>query len=144
MLLYTVLFIEKSDGQSNSSAGRQGSKLAANLTGPNDISLAKDDQPVQPRKIKFPCHVIGRLYRSFNLSIYDKYLWLEYSKCEDAVFWFYCRHFFAVRKEPAFITHSMRNSKKCHGTKSNNNKLLEHQTSFQHAESVAATLTIWI
>jgi hypothetical protein len=32
----------------------------------------------------------------------------------------------------------MRNWKTCYGTKPNNNKLLQHQTSFQHAQSVAA------
>jgi hypothetical protein len=79
------LFIDKSDGQSNSSDVHEGSKLATNLSGPNDISLTKDDQPVQPRKIKFPSHIIGRQYRSFNPSLYDKYLWLEYSESEDTV-----------------------------------------------------------
>jgi hypothetical protein len=79
------LFIDKSDGQSNSCDVHEGSKLATNLSGPNDISLTKDDQPVQPRKIKFPSHIIGRQYRSFNPSLYDKYLWLEYSESEDTV-----------------------------------------------------------
>ena len=32
----------------------------------------------------------------------------------------------------------MRNWRRCYGTKPNNNKLLQHHTSFQHAESVAA------
>ena len=32
----------------------------------------------------------------------------------------------------------MRNWKRCYGTKPNSNKLLQHHTSFQHAESVAA------
>ena len=32
----------------------------------------------------------------------------------------------------------MRNWKKCYGTKPDNNKLLQHHTSFQHDESVAA------
>ena len=32
----------------------------------------------------------------------------------------------------------MRNWKRCYGSKSANNKLLQHHTSFQHAESVAA------
>ena len=70
----------------------RGSMLAKNLSWPNNISLMKDDQPVQPRKIKFPSHMIGRQYRSFSPSLYDKYLWLEYSECEDAVYCFYCRH----------------------------------------------------
>ena len=45
------LFIDKSDGQSNSSDVHEGSKLATDLSGPNDISLTKDDQPVQSRMI---------------------------------------------------------------------------------------------
>ena len=93
---------------------------------------------MQPRKIKFPFHMIGQQYRSFNPSLYDKYLWLEYSESEDAVYYFYCRHFSAERKEPAFVTHGMRNWKRCYGTKPHNNKLLQHHTSSQHAESVAA------
>ena len=59
--------------------------LAKNLSWPNDISLTKDDQPVQLRKIKFPSHMIGRQYRSFSPSLYDKYLWLEYSECEKTL-----------------------------------------------------------
>ena len=112
--------------------------LAKNLSWPNDISLTKDDQPVQPRKIKFPSHMIGRQYRLFSPSLYDKYLWLEYSEYEDALYCFYCRHFSAERKEPTFVTHGMRNWKRCYDSKSANNKLLQHHTSFQHAESVAA------
>ena len=41
-------------------------------------------------------------------------------------------------KEPIFVTNGMRNWKRCYGTKPNNNELLQHHTSFQHAESVAA------
>ena len=40
--------------------------LAKNLSWPNDISLTKDDQPMQPRKIKFPSHMTDRQYRSFS------------------------------------------------------------------------------
>ena len=89
---------------------------------------------MQPRKIKFPSHMIGRQYRSFSPSLYDKYLWLEYSECEDAVYCFYCRHFSAERKEPTFVTYAygMRNWKRCYGSKSANNKLFQHHTGFQH------------
>ena len=102
--------------------------------------MTKHSQPVQPCKIKFPSHMIGQQYRSFNTSLYDKYLWLEYSESEDAVYCFYCRHFSAERKELAFVTHGMRNWKRCYGTKPHNNKLRQLHTSSQHAESVAARI----
>ena len=41
-------------------------------------------------------------------------------------------------KEPTFVTNGIRNWKRCYGTKPNSNKLLQHHTSFQRAESVAA------
>eukprot|EP00112_Aurelia_sp_Birch-Aquarium-sp1_P022749 Seg652.9 transcript_id=Seg652.9/GoldUCD/mRNA.D3Y31 product="Zinc finger MYM-type protein 1" protein_id=Seg652.9/GoldUCD/D3Y31 len=53
--------------------------------GPKDLSF-KDDQPLQPKNIKFPSHMIGRQYRAFVPSLYGKYSWLEYSKMEDAVY----------------------------------------------------------
>ena len=99
--------------------------------------MTKDDEPVQPRKIKFSSHIIGRQYRSFNPSLYNKCVWLEYSECEDAVYCFFCRHFSIERKGPTFVTHGMRDWKRCYETRPNSNKLLQHHTSFQHAESVA-------
>ena len=64
--------------------------------------------------------------------------WLEYSECGDAVYCFYCRHLSAERKEPTFVTYGMQNCKRRYGSKSANNKSLQHHNSFQHAESVAA------
>ena len=97
----------------------------------------KDDEPVQPHKIKFPSHIIARQYRSFNPSRYNKYIWLEYSEYEDAVYCFYCRHFSIERKKPTFVTNGMWNWKRRYGTNPKSNKLFQHHTSFQHAESVA-------
>ena len=93
---------------------------------------------MQFRRIKFPSHVIGRQYRSFSPSLYDKYLWLECSERKDAVYCFHCRHFPNERKEQTFVGNGMRNWKRCCGTKPDNSKLPQHHTSFQHAESVAA------
>ena len=101
--------IEKSDEQSSNCDVCEGFNQATNSSRPSDISLTKDDEPVQPRKIKFPSHIIGYQYRSFNPSPYNKYVWLEYSECEDAVYCFYCRHFSIERKEPTFVTSGMWN-----------------------------------
>ena len=109
--------IGKSDEQSSSNCGvHEGFNQATNSSGPSDISLTNDDEPVQPRKIKFPSHIIGCQYRSFNPSVYNKYVWLEYSECEDTVYCFYCRHFSIERKEPTFVTNGMQNWKRCYGT----------------------------
>ena len=108
------------------------------LLGAIDISVTKDSSPVQPRNIKFPLQLIGKQYRAFTVSLNDKYPWIEYSQSKDAIFWYYCRHFAKDRKEPAFIREGFRNWKKCYGTKRGDNKLLQHNASFQHSECVDA------
>ncbi len=83
--------------------------------------------------------MIGRQYRAFVHSLYGKYSWLEYSKMEDAVYCFHCRHFSTNRKETTFVLQGFRNWKKCYGSDEKSNKLLQkHQCSLVHAESVAA------
>ena len=82
--------------------------------------------------------MIGSQYRAFAPSLYEKYSWLEYSKLEDAVYCFHCRHFSINRKEPTFVLQGFRNWKKCYGSDEKNNKLLQHQQSLIHADSVAA------
>ena len=104
--------------------------------GPQDISINKDSQPVQPRDIKFPVHMIGKQYRAFNSSLYDRYPQIEYSQSEDAIYCYHCRHFSTNRKEATFISQGLRNWKKCQGTKGSNNKLLQHKTSHQHGECI--------
>ncbi len=89
--------------------------------GPKDLS-SKDDKPAQPKNNKFLLHMIGRQYRAFVPSLYDKYPWLEYSKMEDAVYCFHCRHFSINRKEPTFVLQGFRNWKKCYSSDEKSNK----------------------
>ena len=103
-----------------------------------DILVTKDSSPVQPRNIKFPLHLIGKQYRAFAVSLYDKYPSIEYSQSKDAIFCYYCRHFAKDRKEPTFVSEGFQNWKKCYGTKRSDNKLLQHNASFQHSECVDA------
>ena len=88
--------------------------------GPKDLS-SKDDKPAQPKNIKFLLRMIGRQYRAFVPSLYDKHPWLEYSKMEDAVYCFHCRHFSFNRKEPTFVLQGFRNWKKCYGSEEKTN-----------------------
>ena len=82
--------------------------------GPIDMSLSKDSHAVQPRNIKFPSHIIGKQYRAFTSSLYDKYTWIEYSQCEDAIYCFHCRHFSKEPSHATFVTQGLRNWKKCY------------------------------
>ena len=56
----------------------------------NDISKSKDDDPVQPMKSSFPKKDMFGKMRSFQTSWYKEF---EYSKGNDAVYCFCCRHF---------------------------------------------------
>eukprot|EP00795_Rhopilema_esculentum_P017430 gene17430-biopygen6363 len=116
----------------------RGPQLTLSVAGPKDISSTKDGGPVQPRNISFPTHLIGNQHRAFTPLLYEKYPWIEYSQMEDAIFCFHCRNFSENRKDPAFVSQGLRNWKRCYGTKVNDNKLLQHQTSHLHAQSVAA------
>ena len=66
-------------------------------------SMSKDSHPVQPRNIKFPLHMVGKQYRAFTSSLYDRYPWIEHSECEDSIYCYNCRHFSHNRKEPMFV-----------------------------------------
>ena len=114
------------------------SQLTLSFAGPKDISSTKDGGPVQPRNNSFPSHLIGNQHRAFTPLLYEKYPSIEYSQMEDAIFCFHCRNFLENRKEPALFSQGLRNWKGCYGTKVNDNKLLQHQTSYLHAQSVAA------
>lgn len=128
---------DKSNDNESPNLQIQSSKVAE-IPGPKDISMSKDRHPVQPCNIKFPSHMIGKQYRAFTSSLYDKYSWIEYSQCEDAIYCYHCRHFSKNRKEHTFVTQGMRNWKKCYGTRVSDNKLMQHQGSLQHAECVDA------
>ena len=56
----------------------------------NDISKSKDDDPVQPMNSSFPKKDMFGKMRSFQTSWYKEF---EYSKGNDAIYCFCCRHF---------------------------------------------------
>lgn len=56
--------------------------------GPSDISLTKNDKPVQPEKL-FPSINGHRFFSKY----YEMYNWIEYSMFNDSLFSFPCRHF---------------------------------------------------
>ena len=70
--------------------------------------------------------------------LFDKYPWIEYSQAEYAIYCFHCRNFPGSRQEPVFVSQGFRNWKRCYGTNSKDNKLLQHQASHLHAQTLAA------
>lgn len=56
---------------------------------PLDISSLKYENPVQPNLHTFP----QTNKRKFNAEVYKRFEWVEYSKAEDSVYCFACRHF---------------------------------------------------
>lgn len=58
-----------------------------------DISMCRDDSPVQPQMKTFPSTIMGGRKRCFQASWYALHQWLEYSVSCDSVFCFACRHF---------------------------------------------------
>ena len=62
----------------------------------NDISKSKDDHPVQPMKSAFPKKDMFGKMRSFQTAWYKEFPFIEYSKNNDAVYCFCCRHFPAM------------------------------------------------
>ena len=77
--------------------------------GPKDISSTKDSEPVQPRNITFLSHLIGKQYGAFTTLLFDKYLWIEYSQAEEAIYCFHWRNFPGSRQEPVFVSQGSRN-----------------------------------
>ncbi|KAI6659439.1 Zinc finger MYM-type protein 1-like [Oopsacas minuta] len=102
-----------------------------------DISMSREINQVQPRTIKFPLHMIGKQYRAFTSSLYDRYPWIEYSECEDGIYCYHC-DISPKQKIAHFVSQSMRNGKKCYGTTARDNTLMQQQVSLQHAECVDA------
>ena len=68
---------------------------------------------MQPRDIKFPVHMTGNQYRTLDSSLYDRYPLIEYSRSEDAIYCYHCRHVSTNTKESAFVSHGLRSWKKC-------------------------------
>ncbi|XP_065580922.1 zinc finger MYM-type protein 1-like [Artemia franciscana] len=65
----------------------------ASRTISTDLSVNPYDNPCQPVLTDYPATTIGNRKRKFNSSYFLKYPWLEYSKEQDSVFCFNCRHF---------------------------------------------------
>ena len=77
-------------------------------------------------------------YRAFTVSLYDKYPRIEYSPSKDAIFCYYWQHFAKDRNEPTIVSEGFRNCKKYFETERGDNKLLQHNASFQHPECIDA------
>ncbi|XP_065573744.1 zinc finger MYM-type protein 1-like [Artemia franciscana] len=65
----------------------------ASRTISTDLSVNPYDNPCQPVLTDYPATTIGNRTRKFNSSYFLAYPWLEYSKEQDSVFCFNCRHF---------------------------------------------------
>ena len=57
---------------------------------PVDISRCADERPIQPVLSVYPRN---KQSRCFQPQWYSKFTWLEYSKDQDRVYCFCCRHF---------------------------------------------------
>ena len=71
-------------------------------TAPLDISTDRDGVPIQPRLKHYPLRIFGSQQRGFKAFWFTLYPTLEYSKREDSIYCFVCRHF--SRTESRFIT----------------------------------------
>ncbi len=80
---------------------------------PADLSVTTNNGPTQPMLRSFPSRVFGASKRSFIVSYYTKYSFIEYSQERDAVFCFVCRHFRSCSNnaEDTFITKGYRDWK---------------------------------
>ena len=69
---------------------------------PSDIAQSNSDQPVQP-VINFPTTLIGGRPRSFQVSWFQQYQWLEYSLERDSCYCYPCRLFSRDPSDSAFV-----------------------------------------
>ena len=104
-----------------------------------DISSCVEDGPVQPRNYCFSGTHFGNKVRSFNPTWFDKYVWLEYSISNNAVFCYACRFFTmglgSHRAEDSFIKIGYRDWKHATGKTGG---LVKHDISLRHKHAMAA------
>lgn len=82
------------------------------LGAPSDIAQHKSESPVQPTGVSFPTSVSSK--RSFQVSWYSDFPWIEYSVETDAAFCFPCR-FFGCASDNALTHHGFRDWKHARG-----------------------------
>ncbi|KAL4089026.1 hypothetical protein QTP88_024104 [Uroleucon formosanum] len=75
-----------------------------------DISMNKNEKPVQPMLLFYP----KTNNRNFQSSYFNKFNWLEYSISDDVVFCFPCRHFSLSASSSSVTTNTpqLHNNKK--------------------------------
>ncbi|KAF0748949.1 zinc finger MYM-type protein 1-like [Aphis craccivora] len=101
----------------------------------HDISISKNDSPVQPELVKFPV-TNGR---RFNTKYYKDYEWLEYSVSKDSLFCFVCRHFGANIPSPGEMYGNysfVNNGNNCKKWKEIKSPLDRHQRINRHVISM--------
>lgn len=101
----------------------------------HDISISKNDSPIQPELLKFPVTNGPR----FNTKYYKDYEWLEYSVSKDSLFCFVCRHFGANIPSPGKIYGSysfVNNGNNCKKWKEIKAPLDRHQRINRHIISM--------
>ncbi|KAF0712987.1 Uncharacterized protein FWK35_00030974 [Aphis craccivora] len=101
----------------------------------HDISISKNDSPVQPELLKFPV----TNDRRFNTKYYKDYEWLEYSVSKDSLFYFVCWHFGANILSPVEIYGSysfVNNGNNCKKWKEIKAPLDRHQRINRHIISM--------
>ena len=84
---------------------------------PSDIAQHQSESPQQPTGISFPVREYGSSRRSFQVSWYSDFPWLEYSVERDAVFCFACL-FFGIAPDNALTHVSFRDWKHARGKSS--------------------------
>ena len=127
----------------------QTTSSSANITSNSSTTSLCDrlrslTNPFQPKVYEFPQRLIGGKQRRFQTSWFDKYQWLHYNSCTDAVFCYICvrDHFsnpiLPKKAESALTTTGFTNWKKA----MTKDRFRSHDISQAHKEATLHVLKI--
>ena len=74
---FSTTTTEVSAGATSSHLADKSSSQSSSL--PGDIAKTRNEKPSQPEGMMYPVHTSGTVKRSFQLSWYRSYPWIEYS-----------------------------------------------------------------